>query len=75
MAHGNKTEGSDGSVRERGRRDADTPDRRLEAFLARVRPSLDTMPVGPEEWDAACDDPLLAPSTPVKPPAGSRRPG
>ena len=45
--------------RERRRRAADMPER-VEAFLARVRPMLDTRPVSREEWDAASDDPLLA---------------
>lgn len=44
--------------RERKRRAEDMPER-LEAFLARVRPLLDTRPMTREEWDAACDDPLL----------------
>lgn len=44
--------------RERRRRAADMPER-LEAFLARVRPLLDTRPVSRAEWDAASDDPLL----------------
>lgn len=44
--------------RERKRRAADMPER-VEAFLARVRPLLDTRPLTREEWDAACDDPLL----------------
>lgn len=33
---------------------------RVEAFVARVRPLLDRRPVSREEWDAACDDPLIA---------------
>ena len=43
--------------REREARAANMPTR-VEAFLERVRPLLDTRPVSREEWDAACDDPL-----------------
>lgn len=46
--------------RERGRHAADLP-KRIAAFTARMRPRLDTRPVSRAEWDAACDDPLLAP--------------
>jgi antitoxin VapB len=45
--------------RERAKAAADLP-ARVRAFTARVRPLLDTHPVTQAEWDAACDDPLLA---------------